>query len=100
MIVDNREIKFECPKCGQDLSVERSGAGMTANCPICDHPVTVPSDRDISQDEFGQIVRRRESGITQPALRGHPSPSGSMRITFADPGIDEMREELVSSTME
>src|ERR1700679_113442 len=41
-IADSADIKFACSQCGQRMVVERSGAGHTADCPVCKHPVTVP----------------------------------------------------------
>ena len=36
------DLKFECPSCGQHLSATRSQIGVTAPCPNCNAPVTVP----------------------------------------------------------
>jgi DNA-directed RNA polymerase subunit RPC12/RpoP len=37
------DIRFNCPRCGQHLSVEQRGAGMTVNCPSCKGRIEVPS---------------------------------------------------------
>jgi hypothetical protein len=37
------DLRFECPSCGQHLTVEERGAGMTVNCPGCNQPVKIPS---------------------------------------------------------
>ncbi|MEP6714820.1 MAG: hypothetical protein ABJC09_04560 [Terriglobia bacterium] len=42
MIADSADIKFECSQCGQRMVVERSAAGLSADCPMCSTPVTVP----------------------------------------------------------
>jgi hypothetical protein len=36
------DIRFNCPRCGQHLSVEEKGAGMTVNCPSCKDPIEIP----------------------------------------------------------
>jgi chromosome segregation ATPase len=42
LIADNTDIKFECPQCEQRMVVEKSAAGLKADCPKCGHPITVP----------------------------------------------------------
>jgi hypothetical protein len=36
------DICFNCPHCGQHLSVEERGVGMLVNCPSCNQQVEVP----------------------------------------------------------
>jgi len=36
------DIAFNCPHCGQHLSVEDRGAGMLVNCPSCNKQVEIP----------------------------------------------------------
>src|SRR5438552_14590796 len=36
------ELKFECPTCGQHISATPAQIGVTALCPNCNAPVTVP----------------------------------------------------------
>ena len=36
------DIRFNCPTCGQHLSVEGRGAGMTVNCPGCNEQIEIP----------------------------------------------------------
>jgi ribosomal protein S27E len=36
------DITFDCPLCGQHLTVEKSGAGMTVNCPSCSKQIEIP----------------------------------------------------------
>ena len=37
------DIIFDCPKCGQELAVDSSGAGSELNCPSCGEKIVVPS---------------------------------------------------------
>jgi hypothetical protein len=36
------DIHFNCPRCGQSLSVEKAGAGMAVNCPNCNAQIEIP----------------------------------------------------------
>jgi transcription elongation factor Elf1 len=38
----NADIRFNCPACGQQLSVEEKGAGMKVNCPSCNEQIEIP----------------------------------------------------------
>ena len=38
------EIIFNCPKCGQELSVDSSGAGSELPCPTCGEMITIPAE--------------------------------------------------------
>ena len=37
------DITFNCDKCGQQLEIDESGAGMVIQCPKCAASVAVPS---------------------------------------------------------
>lgn len=36
------DIRFNCPRCGQHLSVEKRGAGTAVNCPNCNEQIEIP----------------------------------------------------------
>jgi hypothetical protein len=36
------DIHFNCPRCGQKLSVEERGVGMLVNCPSCNEEIEIP----------------------------------------------------------
>jgi hypothetical protein len=38
----NADIRFNCPACGQHLSVEQRGAGSAVNCPNCNEQIEIP----------------------------------------------------------
>jgi endogenous inhibitor of DNA gyrase (YacG/DUF329 family) len=42
MMSSTMDIRFNCPRCGQSLSVEKKGAGMVVNCPTCQEQVEIP----------------------------------------------------------
>ncbi len=97
MIADSADIRFECTKCGQHLVVEAAGAGLTADCPICNTSVTVPLPP-------AQRKARRGDGESSPegrgrnALRTTPIP-GSLRSPYADPLPEELHEELIDASL-
>lgn len=37
------DIIFDCPKCGQELEVDSSGAGSEINCPSCNQSIIIPA---------------------------------------------------------
>jgi DNA-directed RNA polymerase subunit RPC12/RpoP len=41
--VQVKDIVFSCVSCGQSLTVDARGAGMSVDCPKCGKPVYVPS---------------------------------------------------------
>ncbi len=38
------EIIFNCPNCGQELSVDSAGAGSEIPCPTCSETITIPQE--------------------------------------------------------
>lgn len=36
------DIRFNCPRCGQHLTVEQRGAGRAVNCPSCNEQIEIP----------------------------------------------------------
>jgi hypothetical protein len=36
------DIRFNCPRCDQHISVEERGAGMLVNCPSCKEQIEIP----------------------------------------------------------
>jgi hypothetical protein len=46
------DIKFDCPQCGQHLTVAASGANTTVACPQCGLAITVPPLARVAQPEL------------------------------------------------
>src|SRR5206468_10859377 len=42
MMSSTMDIRFNCPRCGESLSVEEKGAGMVVNCPTCNGQIEIP----------------------------------------------------------
>jgi chromosome segregation ATPase len=80
MIAESADIKFACSQCGQRMVVEKSGAGLTADCPICNSPVTVP---------HVSSIRRRNHHA-----------EGAARAPYADPAAEEMHDELIEAALQ
>lgn len=82
------DIRFECIKCGQRLVVEPAGAGLAMDCPICTTSVIVPEQSQAKSSSRG----RRQA--KNPLMT--PTPS---RSSFADPALEEIREELIDASL-
>jgi chromosome segregation ATPase len=67
LIADSADIKFECSQCGQRMVVERSAAGLMADCPACCTPVTVPHGH--SSAESGESELLTQESVA--AVRSH-----------------------------
>src|SRR5688572_30512211 len=97
MIAHSADIRFECSQCGQHLVVESAGAGLTADCPICNTSVTVPPPREHaktgrSEGESSMEYRARH-GMTTSVTTDAP------RSPFADPLPNDLREELIDASL-
>jgi chromosome segregation ATPase len=78
MIALSADIKFACSQCGQRMVVEKSGAGLATNCPVCDHEMTVPqfstpptnalwADQDSYVGESPSRLEERSFDAEEPA---------------------------------
>lgn len=84
MIADSADIKFACLQCGQRIVVDKSAAGLSGTCPICEGPVTVP----------------RLNSISEHPSDGEIETHDHRRGPFADPGLEATREELFATSVE
>ena len=69
MIADSTVIKFACAHCGQRISIDAAGAGMTATCPNCSQPLVVPKLGSLHHRTYGEDVTsapRRSGGGAAP----------------------------------
>ncbi len=71
------DIEFFCSHCGQSLSIDESGAGITVDCPKCNKPAYVPSKQPVQPslppDPPTRVVPKK------PLSRVTSSPAGSPR---------------------
>lgn len=58
------DIEFDCPNCGQNITVDESGEGVTFECPKCAQSLVVPSPKKIkfSCSKCRQHLSFNESG--------------------------------------
>ncbi len=84
MIALSADIKFACSQCGQRMVVEKSGAGLTTNCPVCDHKMTVPEVSSLRPNG----LRNRESF----AVETEDDADGSLDVARHE--IERLRAQL------
>ncbi len=41
--IQTRDIEFSCDYCGQNIVIDKSGAGLTIQCPKCGGDLTIPA---------------------------------------------------------
>lgn len=87
MIADSTEIKFQCSQCGQSISVDSSGAGLSANCPTCDNPLVVPSLSSLHHRQYGEST---EAAPDRAAYAGEDTD-------FSADEAQALREELIEA---
>ncbi len=69
VVISERDIVFDCPKCGGELVVDRDGEGMQLNCVHCGEPVVVP--------KFNESKNRNDSAETIAPPTSQPPPAQS-----------------------
>ena len=87
MIADSTVIKFACTHCGQRISIDAAGAGMTATCPNCSQPLVVPKLGSLHHRTYGEDV------TSAPSRSG----GGAAPETNAAVVLRELREKLAET---
>ena len=87
MIADSTEIKFACSRCGQRLSVDSSGAGMTTACPTCEQPLVVPQLAGLHDRGYGATAKSDSSR----------SGASAGEETIPASKAQELRDELLEA---
>ena len=54
------DINFKCSHCGQDLTVDGSGAGVQIECPACNQTLTVPHSDGKHMNPISSSAAARE----------------------------------------
>ncbi len=78
VVITDRDIVFDCPKCGGELVVDKDGEGMQLNCVHCGAPVLVPKHEPRSAGSAHVVAATPTPGqVTNPA----PTPT-TKKLTF------------------
>ena len=83
--MNSDSFKFECPSCGQRLSVTLDDAGASAECPTCGKPLVVPNPPIVSpqsQQPSSPQLGAEIDALCEHVTRGTPT-------TFMCYGSDE-----------
>ena len=87
------DINFKCTHCGQDLTVDGSGAGVEIECPACAKSIVVPS---LSQTE-PKIVNAMMSSAAAKEVHHFSVPQ---RDKSKDVPIEKAKPTLEASAKE
>lgn len=91
-LIADDDIKFECSQCGQHIVVEKSAAGLKADCPVCKTPVTVPPADSIAEPAKGEVPALQPKPETStPVDHAHPAPGSTSGL---DSELVEARAEI------
>lgn len=93
LIADN-DIMFECSQCGQRIVVEKSAAGLKADCPICSTPMMVPPGNAVAESEKGGEPIGESVALAPEPATNHPSPASDTPQQL-EAELAEAREEIV-----
>ncbi len=61
------EIKFPCPRCGQNIQCETGYVGKQVNCPVCQLPITVPLVSPVSRPANERVIQIKVSTLKKAA---------------------------------
>lgn len=97
-IADSTDIKFACSQCGQRMIVAKSGAGEKVNCPVCEHPLTVPYVSEFTGDDDESVTTATKASQEQVEYQGpNPVHTASGRAVAQDGSLER---ELASIKQE
>ena len=86
MTADSAEITFECSQCGQRISVDSSGAGLSAECPTCQHPLVIPTFSSLHDRSYGEAAAHaeRRTALTNDAAESSVAELQDLRDELAE----------------
>jgi len=86
------DIQFKCPRCGQKLCVEESGAGMIVDCPACKGQIEIPR-HTVDKSEYHAPLRSEQATDAQKGkLRFY-------RVRFSDNMTKAEASNLIDDAM-
>jgi hypothetical protein len=62
------DLNFDCPRCGQNISIDEKGAGATVECPTCKGQISVPSRRIPQPPPFIPSVPVKPGSVSAGSL--------------------------------
>jgi hypothetical protein len=85
------DINFKCTHCGQDLTVDASGAGMQIECPACNRPIVVPrAEQKVvnpimasagAREDKHFVVPQHDKDLDVPIEKAKPTLETTAKVT-------------------
>ena len=85
LVIGERDIVFNCPKCHGELVVDREGAGLTVPCSHCGYPLTIP-EHPSSQ--------RAATPLPTPESPEPPIPTPARHFDFSGKARDQLERRF------
>lgn len=90
------DIKFNCPNCGQHISIDEAGRGYQVDCPNCRKAITVPSTTGYCGESISATQERHEATGTGGAQATGTRPTASVSIPASPTEAKEKLKDLLS----
>jgi len=89
------DINFKCTNCGQDLTVDASGAGVQIDCPACSQSLLVPqpeakapathnpisSSAAAAVEHHFSVPQHQKAAVEVPIEKSKPTLEASAKVT-------------------
>jgi hypothetical protein len=95
------DLIFNCPKCGQELEVDASGAGEEINCPSCNETIRIP-DADTARTAPAPAEQPRPAGWAPEGTHGGAiasSAAAKVKMSLKVPVRSTPTEKLIAKPL-
>ena len=97
------DLIFNCPKCGQELEVDDSGAGEEIDCPSCGELIRIPEPTEARVAPAATPTPEpKPSGWAPEGTHGSPiatSAAAKVKMSLKVPVLDTPAERLITKPL-